>query len=196
MMRWLVPAVMLAGTICLPLISVAEGDSARGGGFHRPLQIDLASLTLTPEEVESVGLDHFGLAAQSSLRDAEAESDLGSGGDPELAAELLAAYRADGFRFRYVGGLLRPSLPLQRLSSGLIAAEQRLNTSVAEYATAEGAESSFNLLEGELDEWRGDDIAGGVIGDESEMTRSYGRVAGTRSRIPRLELKFRSGNFI
>src|SRR4051812_11316748 len=168
-LRWVLPIIMLAGTTCLPLTSMAENAGQSVGGSNRSAHIDLASLTLTPEDVASIGLNGFGLAAQSSLRDADAESELESGDDPELAAELLAAYQADGFRYRYVGSLLRPKLPLERLPSGLVAAEQRLNTSVAEYATSQGAESSFGLLENEFDDSRGNDIAGDATGDQSEL---------------------------
>ena len=143
-----------------------------------------------------MGLTGFGLAAQSSLRDAEAESTL-EAVDEEEAAEFLADFRAEGFRYRYVGSLLKPKVPLQRLPSGLVAAAQRLNSSVAEYETAAGAHESFTLNEGERDEPRGVDITGShVVGDESDLTRSTGKEANTRERYQRLELTFRIDNLI
>jgi hypothetical protein len=181
--------------MCVPLASMAQ-LATQAQTFREAPQMDLAAMTLRPADVARIGLTGFGLAAQSSLRDAEAESTL-EGADPEEAAEILAAFQEEGFLYQYVGSLLRPKVPLQRLPSGFVAAEQRLNSSVTEYSTAEGAKASFALFEGAFDEPRGSDIEGTrVLGDESELTRSTGKEASTRQRYQRLELTFRLDNLI
>lgn len=159
--------------------------------------IDLAALTLRPQDLDALGLGGFGLANQSSLRDAQADALLQAGGDSLQAAERLADYQQNGFQRRYVGSLLKPDLPLVRLPSGLVAAEERISTAVAEYATAEGATLSFAFMEGEMDDAGGQDVPGTrVFGDESEITRSTGIDTQTGDPIQRLELTFRLGNHI
>lgn len=187
--------MMLIVAAFVPLGSLAQ-DATPVPRFNRPTQLDLAAMTLTPTDVASIGLTGFGLAGQSSLRDAEAESVLQTGGRSRESEEILAAYRANGFRFRYVGSLLKPRLPLERLPSGFFAAEQRLSTSIAEYATSAGAAASFGLNEGLLDERPGIDLSNSAIGNESELSRSTGREAGTHTRFQRLELTFRVDNLI
>ena len=93
--------------------------------------------------------------------------------------------------------MLRPYLPLKYLPSGLVVAKQRVTSAVAEYATAEGAMTNFAFMEGPMDDSRGKDLAGTrVFGDESEITRSRGTDAETRTRFQRLELTFRVDNLI
>ncbi len=197
MKRWLV-LVFVTGMVLAPQAVVGLAQSATPVPVVSDDQaLDLAALTLRPRDLETLGLSGFGLANQSSLRDAEADAILQAGGDSLEAAERLADYQQNGFRHRYVGSLLRPDVPLVRLPSGLVAAEQRISTSVAEYAAPDGAALSYAFMEGPLDDQPSQDLPGTrVIGDESEITRSTGNDVQTGDPIQRLELTFRLGNLV
>jgi hypothetical protein len=153
---------------------------------------DLAAMTLTPSEVASLDLPGFGLANQSSLRNAETDALVQADGDALQAARRLAVYEENGFRARYVGSLLRPTVPLVPLSSGLVAADMRISTSVTEFTSSEGAAATFAFNEGEMDDTPGEDVPGTrEFGDESELTRSTGTEPTTGKPLQRLELAFR-----
>jgi hypothetical protein len=153
---------------------------------------DLAAMTLTPSELDSLGLSGFGLANQSSLRDAATDALVQADGDALQAASRLAVYEENGFRARYVGSLLRPIVPLEPLSSGLVAADMRISTSVTEFSNSEGAAATFAFNEGEMDDTPGEDVPGTrEFGDESELTRSTGTEPTTGEPLQRLELAFR-----
>ncbi len=153
---------------------------------------DLAAMTLTPSEIASLGLPGFGLANQSSLRNAETDALVQADGDTLQAATRLAMYEDNGFRARYVGSLLRPVSPLEQLSAGLIAADTRVSSSVTEFTSSEGAAAVFAFNEGEMDDAPGEDVPGTrVFGDESELTRSTGTEPVTGRSLQRLELAFR-----
>jgi hypothetical protein len=144
-----------------------------------------------------VGITGFGLANQSSLRDPETDAYLQAGGDPLETAERLDVARDAGMRARYVSSLLRPEEPLVRLPSGLIAADQRITSAVAEYASADDAATAFATFEGPLDHEQGVDIPGTrTFGDESEITRSTTTDSETGDPVQRLELAFRVVNLI
>ena len=108
---------------------------------------DLAAMTLTPSEVAALGLSGFGLANLSSLRNAETDALVQADGDALQAASRLAMYEENGFRARYLGSLLRPVVPLEPLSSSLVAADMRISTSVTEFADSEGAAAVFAFNE-------------------------------------------------
>ncbi len=153
---------------------------------------DLAAMTLTPSELASLDLPGFGMANQSSLRDAETDALVQADGDALQAASRLAVYEENGFRARYVGSLLRPVVPLEPLSSGLVAADIRISTSVTEFTSSEGATATFAFNEGEMDDRPGEDVPGTrEFGDESELTRSTGTEPTTGEPLQRLELAFR-----
>ena len=159
--------------------------------------LDLAIMTLTPSDIASLGLPRFGLANQSSLRDAESDALVQADGDALEAAQRLAVYQENGFRFRYVGSLLRPLVPLESLASGLVAAQTRITTAVTEFDTPEGAAATFAFNEGEMDDFPGQDVPGTrTFGDESELTRSTGTEIVTGKPLQRIELAFRVGNLI
>lgn len=158
---------------------------------------DLAAMTLTPSDLDSLGLPGFGLANQSSLRNAQTDALVQADDDPLQAATRLAVYDESGFRARYVGSLLRPTAPLELLSSGLVAADMRISTSVTEFTSSEGAETTFAFNEGEMDDAPGEDVPGTrAFGDESELTRSTGTDPITGNPLQRLELAFRLNSTI
>jgi hypothetical protein len=179
-----------------PLVAIAQSATPVPMFEPAPL-LDLAALTLRPTDLIDVGLSGFGLANQSSLRDPETDAYLQAGGDPLETAERLDIDRETGMRARYVSSLLRPEEPLERLPSGLIAADQRINSAVAEYASAEDAATAFAIFEGPLDHEGGIDIPGTrTFGDESEITRSSATDSETGQPLQRLELAFRFDNLI
>lgn len=158
---------------------------------------DLAAMTLTPSDLDALGLPGFGLANLSSLRNGETDALVQADGDALQAASRLAIYDENGFRARYVGSLLRPRIPLEPLSSGLVAADMRISTSVTEFSTSEGAAATFAFNEGEMDDSPGEDVPGTrVFGDESEITRSTGTEVTTGNPLQRLELAFRLNSTI
>jgi hypothetical protein len=160
-------------------------------------QLDLAAVTLRPSDLASIGLTGFGLANESSLRDAATDAIVQADGDAMEVTERLHSYREAGLQYRYLGSLLRPKVPLTHLPSGLVAAEQRISTAVSEFATAEGAAASFAFLEGTLDNQPGQDVPGTrIFGDESALTRSTGYEIETGNPVQRLELAFRVDNLV
>ncbi len=158
-----------------------------------PTQLDLAAMTLAPSDLEDLGLTGFGLANQSSLRDATAEATLQAGGVNVDAAEQLAAFRQAGFRYRYVCSLLRPAVPLVELPNGLIVAKQRVSTSVTEYQTADGAARGQALS---FQDRQGEEPLERTYGDASFATRSGGLEAETGNPYQRLELAFQVDNLV
>ena len=176
-----------------PSSLVTQASAAQTGASD----LDLAVMTLTPSDIASLGLPRFGLANQSSQRDAESDALVQADGDELEAARRLAVYQENGFRSRYVGSLLRPQVPLEPLSSGLVAARTRITTAVTEFDTAEGAAATFAFNEGEMDDVPGEDVPGTrTFGDESELTRSTGTEVVTGKPLQRIELAFRLGNLI
>lgn len=183
--------------VAAPHLSVAAQTGTPVPTLVVAKRLDLAALTLRPSDLEAVGLSGFGMANQSALRDAETDAFLQAGGDPDETADRLATYVETSFQYRYVGSMLRPRVPLERLPSGLVAAEQRISTAVSRYATAQGAATGYAFTEGALDDPRGRDVPGTrTFGDESELTRSRGNDPETGDRLRRLELSFRVGNLV
>ena len=159
--------------------------------------LDLAAMTLSPNDLAALGITGYGRANASSLRDAETDALVQADGDAIAAARRLALYDQVGFQSRYLGSLLRPRLPLEFYPSGLVAAESRISTSITEFATAGGAETAFLVNENELDDTPGRDVPGTVpFGDGSELTRSTGTETESGSPLQRLELSFRLDNLI
>jgi hypothetical protein len=188
--------LILAATVALGAVlsPVAAQEAATPAADER---LDLAAITLTPSELAGLDLPGYGLANQSSLRDAESDALVQADGDPLEAARRLAMYQEQGFQVRYLGSLLRPVLPLDYLPSGLVAAESRISTAITVFSTAEGAAAAFVFNEGELDDAPGDDVAGTrMFGDESELTRSTGTEVETGEPLQRLELTIRLDNLI
>jgi hypothetical protein len=170
-----------------PLVAITQ--SATPVPMFEPAHLlDLAALTLQPTDLIDVGLSGFGLANQSSLREPETDAYLQAGGDPLETAERLDVDRETGLRARYVSSLLRPEEPLERLPSGLIAADQRISSAVAEYASVDDAATAFAIFEGPLDHEEGIDIPGTrPFGDESEITRSSATDSETGQPLQRLD---------
>lgn len=186
-------ALLAIGLLACQLAQVAAQEAtpapARG--------LDLAAMTLTPSEVAALGLPNFGLANQSSLRDAESDALVQADGDAFAAAERLHVYEEHGFIARYVGSLLRPVVPLESLDAALVAAEMRVSTSVTAFVTPEGAAATFAFNEGPMDDQPGADLPDArPYGDESEVTRSTGTEVTTGAPLQRLELAFRLDNLI
>jgi hypothetical protein len=183
--------LVVALILCVNLMGVpgfAQGETVA----QKTPEFDLAAMTLTPSDLASHGLPGFGLANQSSMRDAETDALVQADGDTLQAARRLAVYEENGFRARYVGSLLRPVVPLEPLSSGLVAAKMRISTSVAEFTTTEGAAAVFAFNEREMDDAPGEDVPGTrEFGAESELTRSTGTEPTTGRSLRRLELAFR-----
>jgi hypothetical protein len=192
----LVAALALSLLAVLPAPLLARQDATPIPPAAATESINLGSLTLRPADLAEVGLTNFGMANESSLRDAEADAILSSAGDPQEAADRLNLYRLAEFRQRYVGSMLRPLVPLERLPSGLVAAEERVTTAITEYATAGGAELAFSVLEGSLDDQGIDIPSTWQIADESDFTRSSLIDEATGHTALRLELSFRVGNLI
>jgi hypothetical protein len=190
----LVAALALSLLAVLPAPLLARQDATPIAPAAATESLNLGSLTLRPADLAEVGLTNFGMANESSLRDAEADAILSSAGDPQGAADRLNLYRLAEFRQRYVGSMLRPRVPLERLPSGLVAAEERVTTAIAEYATAGGAELAFSVLEGSLDDQGIDIPSTRQIGDESDLTRSSLIDEASGNTALRLELSFRVGN--
>lgn len=163
---------------------------------HPAEAVDLAALTLRPDDLEAVGLTNFGLANISSLRDAETEAIVDSAGDPLAAADLLNLYRLAGFQRRYVASLLNPKVPLERLPSGLVAGEDRVVAAISEYQTESGAELAFSVLEGSQDDEGLDVLGTRSFGNESDLTRSSAPDPESGDLAQRLELSFRVDNLI
>ena len=160
-------------------------------------QLDLAALTIRPSDMQAIGVTGFGLANWSSLRDAPTDAALQAPGDEAEMARRLAIYRQTGYRFRYVGSLLRPKIPLVRLPSGLLAAYQRIDSSITEFATAEGAAQSFAILGGGPDHVEGREVPDArEFGDDSVVTRMRGRDGETGERFNQVELSFRRDNLV
>ena len=194
--RWLL-LVAICTLVAAPKLGVVAQSGTPVPTLVVAKRLDLAALTLRPSDLAALGLHGFGLANQSSLRDAETDALLQAGGDPVEAAVRLAAYRDAEFQYRYVGSMLRPKVPLVRLPSGLVAAEQRITTAVSRYATSFGAAAGFAFTEGDHDDRRGRDVPGTrTFGDESELTRSRATDPETGERLRQLELSFRAGNLV
>lgn len=192
-MRRFLVGLLAAVILAAPDAALANGQPAAPP--ERPL--DLAAMTLTPSDLDALGLPGFGLANQSSMRDAETDAVVQADGNALDAAERLEIYEENGFRARYVGSLLQPRLPLVRRRSGLIDAEVRVTTAVTEFATAEGAAAVFGFNEGPMDDAPGEDVEGSrPFGDQSELTRSTGTEALSGEPLQRLELAARTGNLI
>ncbi len=194
--QWLI-LVAISTVVVAPPLAVIAQEATPVPTLVAAKRLDLAALTLRPSDLEAVGLRGFGLANQSSLRDAETDALLQAGGDPIEAAERLAVYVEAQFQYRYVGSMLRPRVPLVRLPSGLVAAEQRITTAVSRYATERGAAAGFAFTEGVLDDRRGRDVPRTrTFGDESELTRSRGTDPQSGEQLRHLELTFRAGNLV
>ena len=199
--RWIVLLSVLAIVAVTPMMSATAQDPtplAPPAATPTPdVQVDLAALTLRPSDLARLDVPGFGLANESSLRDAATDAIIQSGGDAIEVTERLHAYRESGFRYRYVGSLLRPRSPLTRLPSGLVAAEQRITTAVSEFETAEGAGNSFAFTEELLDGESGQIVPGSrTLGDRSRLMRSTGYEIETGAPLQRLELSFRIHNFV
>jgi hypothetical protein len=166
-------------------------------GADSEAQLDLAALTIRPSDLAALGLHGFGLANQSSLRDALNDALVQAREDEVEAARRFTAYRETGYRYRYVSSLLQPTLPLNRIRSGAVPADWRIFSAVAEYASPEGASASFAYMEGGLDHVGGEDVADArAFGNESDITRSRGREVDSNEPFRRLELSFRVDNLI
>ncbi len=194
-MRRILHSLLAAASILAIAIPAAAGGQATDPPPARPF--DMASVTLTPSDLEDLGLPGYGLANQSSLRTAETDALTQADGDSVAAAERLAAYRDTGFRARYVGSLLTPRVPLVFRRSGLIDADTRVTTSVTEFTTPEGAAAAFTYNEDERDDVPGEDIPGTrAFGNRSEVTRSSGTEQLSGEPFQRLELSFLTGPII
>ena len=201
MRRWLVSISVLSLVAVTPvMVATAQDPTPPVTSAASPAPetlIDLAALTLRPSDLASLGLPGFGLANESSLRDAATDAIIQAGGDAIEVTERLHAYREEGFRYRYLGSVLRPRTPLVRLPSGLVAADQRITTAVSEFETVEGATAGFAVTEGVLDDQPGQDVGGSrTFGDESELTRGTGYEIETGNPLQWLELSFRVRNYI
>lgn len=191
-MRRILHSLLVATSILAVALPAAAGGQATDPPPSRPF--DIASVTLTPSELDALGLPGFGLANHSSIRDAETDALVQADGDAAAAAERLAAYRDAGFQARYVGSLLAPRLPLVRRRSGLIDADVRISTAVADYGSAEGAAAGFAFDEVLRDDHPGSDVPGTrTFGERSEVTRSSGTETLSGEPFQRLELTFLVG---
>ena len=197
-MRPRLPGLPLVALLAWLPLRVAFAQPATPVPLFQPAPLlDLAALTLRPTDLAGLDLTGFGLANQSSLRDPETDAYLQAGGDAVETAERLNIARETGLRARYVSSLLRPVVPLERLPSGLIAADIRINSAVAEYASADDAATAFAIYEGPLDHEGGVDIPGTrTFGDEAEITRSSTTDSETGKPVQRLELAFRLDNLV
>lgn len=189
----LVLVLVLVTAPFVGVMSVPAQDATPAPAAIVPTQIDLAAMTLTPSDLEGLGMPGFGLANQSSLRDAAAEATLQAGGVNIDAAAQLAAFREAGFRYRYVCSLLLPILPLTQLPNGLIVAHQRVSTSVTEYQTADGASRGLAMS---FQDAQSSDRLTRTYGDASLVSRSSGLEAETGNPYQRLELAFQVDNLV
>jgi hypothetical protein len=195
--RWLDLVVMLLLIVAPGGPWVRAQEVPPVGVTDTGIQIDLAAMTLRPDDLDALGLPGFGLAGQSSLRNPEAEAQIEAEGDAIEAAVRVVAYRNAGFQYRYVASLLRPRQPLAYLPSGFVAAQQRINTSVTEFGTVAGAQKGFASLIGFLGDLGGRNIPRQrTFGDESVVMRSARRDIQTGERSQHLELVFRLGRFV
>lgn len=196
-MRLFLLVILVVGVLAAVLVAPASARDASRAAPSRDALLDLAAMILSPTDLDALGLRDFGLANLSSLRDAETDAFLQADGDEQEYAARLVGYRDAGFRARYVGSLLRPSLPLARLPSGLLAADMRVSTAVTEYASPEGAAEAFALAEGLLDDAPGRDVPGTQqFGVQTDLTRSIGTEEETGEPFQRLELAFRLDNLV
>jgi hypothetical protein len=189
--------ILLAG---LPA-SLAAAQPAPSAATPAPpgdgAPVDTAALTLRPSDLAALGLPSYGHANASSLRDPVTDSQLEAGGDPAETAALLQLAQETGFISRHVGSLLQPQVPLARLPSGLIAAEKRVTSAVAEFATAEGASRAFTVLTAPDGNSAVTIVRSGqTFGDESVLRRSRGRDSESGSRLKSLDLVFRRDNLL
>lgn len=189
-------ASLLAGLMMISGI-VSSGLAQETATPAAGATFDLAMMTLAPSDLLALGEADYGLANQSSLRDAETDALVQADGDIVTAAQRNAVYVAEGFQSRYVSSMLRPREPLERYPSGLVAAASRISTSITEFSSADGAAAVFAYNEGPMDDAPGEDIDGTqTFGDESELTRSTGTEVESGEPLQRLELSFRTGPFI
>jgi hypothetical protein len=161
-------------------------------------EMDLAAMTLTPRDLDGVGLSGFGMS-RGSHRDLETEVRIQTFEESaDETASLRAKYEANDFRYRYISDLLRPVVPLQQQEDGDYDTDLRVSTGVTEYGTAEGAEAGFTLTEDESDDPNAQDVPDTrPFGEQSEMTR-FSSFSSNLSTPPRygLNLTFRLGNLV
>ncbi len=188
---------LLALPIVLLLLvpAVAQAQVATPVASPTPeLPLDLAAMSLTPADLETIGWANAAVGA-SSLRDLAAEIDL-LAYDPKLAP-LQASYRerltAAGLRHRYANTLFQIAVPLQTTGNGSYQSDRIVTTGVVDYATAAGAAAGFALTEDEsYDPSLHDVVSIRRFGDQSEVTRGVD----PSTAVPWLNLTFQLGNLV
>jgi arylsulfatase A-like enzyme len=198
--RWSVAAAfVLLVTSLVP--GLALGALSRISPLATPgpvaATLDLAAMTLTPLDLDDIGLTGFGqqTSAFLDLEEQVEQYALAGTATPALnsdESEIRAALSAAGFQRRYQRQLGRPARPG--------APPSRLRTFVApyiiEYASVEGAGAGFTLLESEAPEAEMNDVPGTrAIGDRSEITR-FRRSTGNGDPYWALDLTFQVDNLV
>ncbi|MCD6033662.1 MAG: hypothetical protein K0S78_5848, partial [Thermomicrobiales bacterium] len=189
--------LLVASLVSGPALSASSriAPLASPGPAADPL--DLAAMTLTPRDLDGIGLTGFGQqssafldleeqVAQRARADAEATS-LDVDAD-EIRATLIAA----GFQRRYqrqLGLPTRPGAPLSRLRTFVA-------PYVIAYASREGAAAGFTWLEDESAAAGLKDVPGTrVIGDRSKITR-FRRSTDSGEPYRALDLTFQVDNLV
>lgn len=176
-----------------PVATLGAGKSpVRGGTSQVGLQfeagvLDLAALTLRPEDIEASGWVHVGAFVQPLV--AEAADVAGYRGRGLSGSTVADELRAVGWVRKYVAVLGLASSVDPATTTRLV------RSYVTEYADAAGAASGFAYLEDESDVPSAEDVPlSRPLGEQAEATRDRGTSGGRPSRS--LDVTFRVGNLV
>jgi hypothetical protein len=154
------------------------------------LALDLPAITLTPADLEDVGLDGFG-ANYGAMTFADAE--IASAAerleiDEDEVAEVL---EESGFQRRYDSYLY---LPEENGDPGS-PAEMLVASYVLEFADADGAEAAFAFLEDESADPASEDVDLSTdLGDDAEATIAEGEDPDTGDPLLQVDITVLTGN--
>lgn len=158
-------------------------------------QLDLPAMVLVPADLDEPG---FGMG-RSEFQRVEDQAEYVASLTAVPLAEVLEPLRAAGFVRRY-------NLALeQRVPDGAATPEGipdpvgvRIETSITEYTSADGAAAGFALLERQFEtQAEAEDLPLTIaIGDEAELTHSSSTTADTNLPYQNLNLTFRLDNLV
>jgi hypothetical protein len=176
--------------VLFALAGSAFGPARAARATDEQPPLDLAAMTLTPDDLADLGMDGFGFGDGRTLAaDNLADRAVWPAGEGEELAEVRDDLVAAGWRQAYLAVL---TTVRDYDNPG---PSRDVEIEVVAYADAAGAAQGFSLVPDAYATGEMEEVAGGeTIGDESRITRIDAHDAGAGTPYAELALGFRQGN--
>lgn len=159
---------------------------------QHPEMLDLAAMSLSPPDLDALGMTGFGIRTSALLSLDEQAAQAARNANLGLTAGVVQQRLEEaGFVRRYQRQLALPQRP-DDVSSPV---QTQVTSYIIEYASPEGAAAGFALLEDEATGTGAQDFPPPAMADAAELTQLRSRGNGGRP-LRALDLTFRTGNLV